>query len=49
MRQPSLLFAALAYREPSWIAVWRRLDLDPRVPEIIRNHPVRQPLLWLGS
>jgi len=49
VRQPSLLFAALAYREPSWIAVWRRLDPDPTVAEIIRNHPVRQPLLWLGS
>ncbi len=46
-RQPSLLFAGLAYREPKYIALWRTLPPDPKTPEIVRNFPVRQPLLWL--
>ena len=48
VRQPSLLFAGLAYRKRDLIDLWRRLDPDPQVPEVIRNHPIRQPLLWLS-
>ena len=29
-RQPSLLFAGLAYREPKYIALWRTLPPDPK-------------------
>jgi hypothetical protein len=46
-RQPSLLFAGLAYNEPKYIALWRTLSPDPKTAEIIRNFPVRQPLLWV--
>jgi hypothetical protein len=46
-RQPSLLFAGLAYREPKYIALWRTLPADPKTPEIIRNFPIRQPVLWV--
>jgi hypothetical protein len=46
-RQPSLLFAGLAYREPKYIGLWRKLSPDPKTAEIIRNFPVRQPLLWV--
>jgi hypothetical protein len=46
-RQPSLLFAGLAYREPKYIALWRTLPPDPKSAEIIRNFPVRQPVLWV--
>jgi hypothetical protein len=46
-RQPSLLFAGLAYREPKYIALWRTLPPDPKTAEIVRNFPVRQPLLWV--
>jgi len=46
-RQPSLLFAGLAYKQPDYIALWKTLNPDPTVPEVIRNYPVRQPLLWL--
>ncbi|MFP5209081.1 MAG: alginate lyase family protein [Acidobacteriota bacterium] len=46
-RQPSLLFAGLAYRVPKYIALWRTLRPDPRTAEIIRNFPIRQPLLWV--
>jgi len=48
VRQPSLLFAGLAYRNSQYLDLWKRLDPDPQVPEVIRNHPVRQPLLWLS-
>jgi Alginate lyase len=49
VRQPSLLFAGLAYRDPVWIELWRnkKLNPDPTVAEIIRNFPIRQPLLWV--
>jgi hypothetical protein len=47
VRQPSLLFAGLALKKPDYIDLWRKLDPDPTVPEIIRNFPYRQPLLWL--
>ncbi|HVC48042.1 MAG TPA: alginate lyase family protein [Terracidiphilus sp.] len=47
VRQPSLLFAGLAYDQPDYLALWARLNPDSTVPEVIRNHPVRQPLLWL--
>jgi len=47
VRQPSLLFAGLAYRKQEYIDLWTRLEPDPTVPEVIRNHPIRQPVLWL--
>jgi len=47
VRQPDLLFAGLAYEEPGYILLWQRLKADPTVPEIVRNHPIRQPLLWI--
>lgn len=47
VRQPSLLFAGLAYRRPDYLSVWQQLNPDPAVPEVIRNHPIRQPLLWI--
>lgn len=47
VRQPSLLFASIALDHPEYIRLWRRLNPDPTVPEIIRNFPVRQPVLWV--
>ncbi len=48
VRQPSLLFGGLALDQPAWIALWRTLDPDPTSPEIIRNFPIRQPILWVS-
>jgi len=45
--QPSLLFAGLALNKPAYVALWRKLDHDPTVEEVLRNWPVRQPLLWV--
>jgi hypothetical protein len=46
VRQPSLFFAGLALSRPEYLDVWKRLDPDPTVDEIIRNYPIRQPVLW---
>jgi hypothetical protein len=47
VRQPSLLFAGLAYSRAEYLKLWRRLNPDPVVEEVIRNYPMRQPVLWL--
>ena len=47
VRNPALLFAGLVYDQPGYITVWKRLDPDPVIPEVIRNFPIRQPLLWV--
>jgi hypothetical protein len=43
----SLLFAGLAFDEPKYIDLWKRLDPDPTDPEVRRNIAIRQPLLWV--
>jgi hypothetical protein len=47
VRQPCLLFAGLALDKPDYLALWRKLDPDPTVEEVLRNFPVRQPVLWV--
>ncbi|MGH9328840.1 MAG: alginate lyase family protein, partial [Vicinamibacterales bacterium] len=47
VRQASLLFGGLALDRPDYVALWRTLDPDPTVEEVIRNYFVRQPVLWL--
>jgi Alginate lyase len=49
VRQPSLLFAGLAYSEPRYLALWAKLNPDPEVEEVIRNYPIRQPVLWVAE
>ena len=46
IRQNSLLFCGLALDRPDYIALWRTLPPDSEVPEVIRNFPIRQPVLW---
>jgi hypothetical protein len=48
VRQVQLLFAGLALPEPRYLDLWRRLDPDPVAGEIIRNFPIRQPVLWVS-
>ena len=47
VRAPSLIFCGLACDQPSYLSLWKRLNPDPTDPEIIRNYPIRQPLLWV--
>jgi hypothetical protein len=47
VRQPCLLFAGLALGKPEYVKLWRKLDADPTGEEVLRNWPVRQPILWV--
>jgi hypothetical protein len=47
VRQPHLLFAGLALRDPASLDLWKRLPPEPTDPEVRRNVPITQPLLWL--
>ena len=44
--QPFLLFGADAYKNKEWFDTWKKLDHSPTVDEVIRNLPVRNPLIW---
>jgi hypothetical protein len=46
VRQSSLLFGGQALNRPTYLDLWKKLDPDPKVEEVIRNFPIRQPLLW---
>jgi hypothetical protein len=47
VRESSLLFAGLQFNEQQYIDLWKKLKADPTVEEVVRNFPVRQPVLWL--
>jgi hypothetical protein len=47
VRQPCLIFAGLALDKPEYVSLWKKLDADPTVEEVLRNFPVRQPVLWI--
>lgn len=47
VRQSSLLFAGLAYANESWIKTYLALPAYPTHPEVIRNLPVRHPVIWI--
>jgi hypothetical protein len=48
VRQPCLLFAGVAVDKPEYLDLWKSLNPDPTVEEVLRNWPVRQPLLWVS-
>ena len=47
VRHPSLLFAGLALGEPRYLDLWTTLDPSPTTEEVIRNLPIRHPLIWI--
>ena len=47
VRSPGLLFAGVAFGQQKYIELWKTLNPDPTDKEIIRNFPIRQPLLWV--
>ena len=47
VRSPALLFAAVAFNESVYLETWKGLEANPTNEEVIRNLPVRQPLLWV--
>jgi hypothetical protein len=46
VRMPALLFGGLSLGERRYVELWKRLSADPTDEEVIRNFPVRQPVLW---
>jgi hypothetical protein len=46
--QPFLIFGAEAFGDKEWFDAWKKLDHSPTVEEVIRNLPVRHPLIWLN-
>jgi len=45
--QPFLLFGADAFHSNTWFLTWKSLDHNPKVEEVIRNLPIRHPLIWM--
>ena len=45
--QPFLVFGANAFQNQEWLNKWKELEHDPKVEEVIRNLPVRHPLIWI--
>ena len=47
VRQSCLLFAGLAYQNKQYISTFLSLPASPAHPEVIRNLPVRHPVIWM--
>ena len=47
VRSPVLLFGGLAYEEKKYLDTWKTLEANPINEEVLRNLPIRQPLLWV--
>ena len=45
--QPFLLFGSIAFKNKTWLGTWGTLERFPENEEVIRNLPVRNPLIWL--
>lgn len=46
--QPALILGAAKFQQQDWLNTWVKMDHDPKVEEVIRNLPVRNPLIWLN-
>lgn len=44
---PFLIFGALQTGNEEWLSVWAELEHFPETDEVVRNLPVRNPLLWI--
>jgi hypothetical protein len=47
VRSPILLFGGLALDKPEYLELWKTLEANPTNEEVLRNLPIRQPLLWV--
>ena len=44
--QPFLVFGAAAFHNTDYYRLWLSLDHDPKEEEVLRNLPVRNPVIW---
>jgi hypothetical protein len=47
VNHPALLFSALAYQSEELLEIYLAMPQYPTHPEVVRNLPVRHPLLWI--
>ena len=47
VRSCTWLFGGLAYNQPQYIDLWKTLEANPTNEEVLRNLPIRQPVLWV--
>ena len=45
--QPFLFFGAIGLKNETYLEVWGTLDHFPENEEVIRNLPIRNPIIWL--
>ncbi|MDB5012435.1 MAG: alginate lyase [Daejeonella sp.] len=45
--QPFLIFGANAFQQQNWFSAWKNMEHNLKVEEVIRNVPIRHPLIWL--
>ncbi len=45
--QPFLFFGAIGLKNETYLEVWKTLDHFPENEEVIRNLPIRNPIIWL--
>jgi hypothetical protein len=45
--QPFLIFGAKEFQQENWLKTWLKLDHQPQNAEVIRNLPIRNPLIWI--
>ncbi|MXV50159.1 alginate lyase [Pedobacter sp. HMF7647] len=45
--QPFLIFGADRFHQNKWLEKWKKLDHFPTTEEVIRNLPIRNPLIWM--
>ena len=43
----TLLFAGMVYERPDYLEAWQKIEADPETFEVLRNLPLRHPLLWM--
>ena len=46
---PFLLFGYAAYGNQNWLTTWSNLEHFPTTAEVIRNLPIRNPILWINN
>jgi len=46
VRHPSVIMAGLKFEKTDYLTSWKALAADPDTYEVIRNLPLRHPLLW---
>ncbi|WAJ72263.1 alginate lyase family protein [Catenovulum adriaticum] len=47
VRQNSIIFAAFAFQKPKYLKAWLPFEADPSEYEVVRNLPIRHPVIWL--